>query len=130
MTKLEDLIVSGSDMDRELLGEILAPYVRLDKERCGVRPTEKWDELGTEEKILLYLVARKAMVALGFPIDNEEAAASEVINQTGLKAGTAYPTLRVLLQQRLIDQPGKRSGYLVPNHALGKVKSILKKWED
>lgn len=125
MNNLEDLVVSGAEMDRKLVAEILAPYLRLDKETCGIRPTEKWDELGNEEKLLLYLVARKAMRALDFPLEVEEAAASEVVEQTGVKAGSAYPALRGLLGQRIIDQVGKRGGYLVPNHALGRIKSML-----
>lgn len=130
MAKLEDLVVSGADMDRELVPEILAPYLRLDKDTCGIRPTDKWEDLGTEEKVLLFLVARKAMVALEFPLENEQATAAEVIKQTGLAQGSAYPILRVLLQQRLVEQIGQRGGYLVPNHALEKIKTIIQKTKE
>lgn len=130
MTKLEDLVVSGADMDRELVGQILAPYLRLDKDTCSIRVTQKWDALGNEEKIILYLVARKAMSALNFTIESEESPPAEVIKQTGLPPGSVYPALRNLLQQRLIDQPGKRRGYLVPNHVLEKVKSIFREKEE
>lgn len=130
MTNLDDLVVSGSDMDRELVGQILAPYLRLDKDTCNIRVTQKWDILGNEEKIILYLVARKAMAALNFPIGNEGAAAVEVIKQTGLPSGSVYPALRNLLQQRIIDQPGKRRGYLVPNHALERVKTMFRDKEE
>jgi len=125
MNNLEDLVVSGAEIDRKLVTEILAPYLRLDKETCGIRPAEKWDKLNKEEKIILYLIARKAMRALNLPIEVEEAAASEVVEQTGVKAGTAYPVLRELLSERIIEQVGKRGGYLVPNHALGRIKSML-----
>lgn len=129
MTNLEDLVVNGSEVDRELVGQILAPYLRLDKDTCNIRVTEKWEGLGNEEKIVLYLVAKKAMVALKFPVKSEEAPPAEVIKQTGLPSGSVYPALRSLLQQRIIDQPGKRSGYLVPNHALEKVKSMFREKE-
>ena len=125
MSELEELVVSAAEMDEKLAKGILAPYVRLDKETCGIRPTEKWDELGNEEKVLLYLVARKAMRALDFPLESEEALPSKVIEQTGIRKGSAYPALRSLLEQRLIDQVGKRGGYFVPNHALPRIKSRL-----
>ena len=130
MDELENLVVSGVEMDRKIVAEILAPYVRLERETCGVRPNEKWDGLTNEEKIMVYLLARKAMVALGFPVENEEAVASEVIKKTGIRAGSGYPALRSLLQQRLIEQVGKRGGYLVPNYALESVKAALRKRED
>ena len=129
MSELEDLVVSGAEMDQSLVKGILAPYLRLDKETCSIRPTEKWGELGNEEKIIVYLVARKAMRALDFPLEVEEAAASEVVKQTGIPEGSAYPRLRSLLKERLVDQIGKRGGYLVPNHALPRIKSRLSQKE-
>lgn len=130
MNELEDLVVSGAEMDQSLVKGILEPYLRLDKETCSIRPTEKWnDKLGNEEKIILYLVARKAMRALDFPLEVEEAAASEVVKQTGIPEGSAYPRLRSLLKERLVDQIGKRGGYIVPNHALPRIKSRLSQKE-
>lgn len=129
MNELEDLVVSGAEMDRKLVKAILEPYLRLEKEACAIRPTEKWDKLSIDEKILVYLVARKAMRALDFPLEVEEAAASEVVKQTGIKAGSAYPALRSLLSERIIDQTRKGGGYFIPNYALGKVKSMLSREE-
>lgn len=129
MNELEDLVVSGAEMDRRLVKEILEPYVRLDKEACSIRPTEKWEDLGKEEMVIVYLVARKAMRALDFPLEVEEVAASELIKQTGIKSGSAYPALRSLLGQRIIDQTSKGGGYFIPNYALERVKSMLSRKE-
>jgi len=127
MAKLEDLVVSGKEEDRKLVGEILEPYVRLDKGNCEIRPTEEWDKLSPERKIVVYLLARKAMKALDFDLPVEGAKAGEVVKATGVKSGTVYPMLRKLFNyERLIDQlaDGK---YLVPNHAIPKVKDMLSK---
>lgn len=124
MAELEDLIVSGAELDKKLAVEILAPYVQLDKDKCTIRPTEGWTELSNDQKILVYLLARKAMVALGFDLATEGATASEVVAETGVKSGTAHPALRKLLGNRFIDQSQDKR-YFVPNHAIARIKSVL-----
>lgn len=123
--ELEDLIVSGGELDRKLVAEVLAPYVRLDKDSCNIRPIEKWSQLSNEQKILIYLVARKTMSALDdFDLNEEGATASEVISNTGLKSGSAHPALRKLLGNRLIDQSQDKR-YFIPNYAIVQIKSLL-----
>lgn len=122
--ELESLVVSGKDMDRRLVAEILAPYVRLDRDGCNIRPLEGWSNLKAQAKILLYLLSRKAMLALDFGLPIEGATAGDVANDTGLKKGTVNPALRGLLSDRLIDQ-AKDGRYFVPNHAIERVKATL-----
>ncbi|MBA7649976.1 hypothetical protein ES703_57775 [subsurface metagenome] len=125
MTELEDLVVSGEELDQKLVAEILAPYVRLDKDRCSIRPIEGWLRLSEEQKILVYLLARKAMVALNFDLATEGVTASEVVQNTGVKKGTAHPALRKLLNDdRLLEQSTDHR-YFVPNYAIPQIKSIL-----
>lgn len=126
MTELEDLIVSGAELDKKLVAEILAPYTQLDKDKCTIRPTKGWSQLSNDQKILVYLIARKAMAALDdFTLDTEGATASEVVVDTGVKSGTAHPTLRKLLSNsRLIDQSQDKR-YFIPNHAIPRIKSLL-----
>jgi len=122
--ELEELVVSGKDMDRKLVAEILAPYVRLDRDGCNIRPLEGWSNLKVQARILLYLLSRKAMLALDFGLPIEGATAGDVANDTGLKKGTVNPTLRWLLSDRLIAQ-AKDGRYFVPNHAIERVKATL-----
>jgi len=125
--ELESLVVSGKDINRKLVADILAPYLRLDKDVCNIRPVGGWDALKAYQKILLYLLSRKAMVALEFGIPAEGATAGEVAKDTGLKTGTVNPALRELLDDdRLIDQ-GEDSRYFIPNHAIERVKTMLSK---
>jgi hypothetical protein len=124
MAELEDLIVSGEELDKKLVAEILAPYVQLDKDKCTIRPTEGWMRLSEGQKILVYLIARKAMIALSFNLLIEGATASEVVQDTGVKKGTAHPALRKLLGERLLEQ-SKDNRYIVPNYAIPQIRSML-----
>ena len=61
---LEALIVGKKKLNRKLVANILSPYVRLDKDAGSILPLEAWLGLGTDSKILVYLLAKKAMVLL------------------------------------------------------------------
>lgn len=124
--ELEELVVSGKDLDRRLVASMLSPYLRLDRDECAIRPLASWSNLQANSKILLYLLARKAMVALDFPLDIEGATTTEVINNTGIKEGTVKPALRRLLGDNIIAQSKDRR-YFVPNYAIERIKSILSK---
>jgi len=122
--ELESLLVSGKEIDKKLVAEILEPYLRIDKETCDIRPLSPWSDLKANIKILLYLIARKAMVALGLPLSEEKASATEIMQKTGLKKGTVNPALRNLFEDRVIEQSKDRK-YYIPNHALEKVKAMI-----
>lgn len=120
---LESLVVSGKDMDKGLVGALLAPFVRLDRDDGSIRPQAAWASLGANDRILVYLLARKAMRALDFPLDREEATPSEISAATGVKRGTVAPGVRRLLSDNVLAQKGR--AYLVPNHALQGIRQRL-----
>ena len=122
--ELESLLVSGKEMDRKLVIEILEPYLRIDKETCDIRPLNSWSDLTANIKILLYLIARKAMVALDLPLSEERASATEIMQKTGIKKGTVNPALRDLFDNRVIAQSEDKK-YYVPNYAMEKVKAMI-----
>lgn len=124
--ELESLLVSGKEIDKKLVAEILEPYLRIDKETCDIRPLSPWSDLKANIKILLYLIARKAMVALGLPLSEERASATEIMQKTGMKKGTVNPALRNLFEARVIEQSEDKK-YHIPNHALEKVKALISK---
>jgi len=123
---LESLVVSGKDIDRSLVAETLGPYIRLDRDACNIRPLDRGNDLKAHAKILLYLLSRKAMLALDFGLPIEGATPGDVANDTGLRKGTVNPALRVLFSDRLIDQ-AKDGRYFVHNHAIERVKTKLTK---
>ncbi len=122
--ELESLLVSGKELDQKLVVEILSPYVRIDKDECSIRPLGSWNDLKAYLKILLYLLARKAMVALELDLKEESASATEIMQDTGLKKGTVNPALRALFDSRVVEQTKERR-YFVPNHAIEKVKAMV-----
>ena len=122
--ELESLLVSGKELDKKLVTEILSPYLRIDKDTCDIRPLSTWSDVKAYVKILLYLVARKAMVALDLNLPEESASAAEIMKNTGLKKGTVNPSLRRFFEDRIVEQT-KEKRYYIPNHALEKVKAII-----
>ena len=123
-SELESLLVSGKELDRKLVADILSPYLRIDKDTCDIRPLIAWGEVKAYIKILLYLLARKAMIALGLDLPEESASATEIMRNTGLKKGTVNPALRALFEDRIVEQSKERR-YYIPNHAIEKVKTII-----
>jgi hypothetical protein len=121
--ELESLFVSGKEIDKKLIAEMLSPYLKIDRETCEIRPLDPWEDLKAYVKILLYLIARKAMKAYGV-ITDESDSALEIMRKTGLKKGTVNPALRGLLNDRLVEQT-KEKKYYVPNHAIEKIKEML-----
>jgi DNA-binding MarR family transcriptional regulator len=124
---LEALVVSEKGkLDRKLVADILTPYVRLDKEASNIRPLEAWLGLGSDLKILVYLLARKAMVVLGFGLEAEGAAASEVARDTNLKLSTVTRVLRKMYAEGILDRVKDRR-YFVPNDAIERIGERFKR---
>ena len=122
--ELEALVVSGKEVDRKLLAGILSPYVRLDRDDCDIDTLEAWLGLGTDSKILVYLLARKAMVALGFDLGVEGATASEVALVMNVNHETVGPELRKMHAEGILEET-KDYRYFVPNYAVVKIKGML-----
>jgi len=121
---LEALVLGERKLDRKLVASILSPYVRLDKDTRNIRPLEGWLGLGTDLKILVYLLARKAMVILGLGLETEGAVVSEIARDTQLKLDAVNPVLRNLYAEGILDRAKDRR-YFVPNDAIERVKERL-----
>ena len=124
MDNLEELVVSGAEMNRNLVAEVLSPFARLDKDNATMLPHDGWPQLKVDQKVLVYLVSRKAMSALEFPLDEEAAGAKTVAQDAGLPSGTANPSLRRLLGNRVVAQTSEKK-YYVPNHAMPRVRTMI-----
>jgi len=120
---LEDLVVSGAELDRELVATVLAPLARLDGDARRVLFLPGWDKLNNERKILAYLVGRKAMRALEW-VEEEGVLPRQVSLDTGLPGGSVRPSLGRLVDGRLVAQAGE-GRYVVPNWAMNRVREVL-----
>jgi hypothetical protein len=121
---LEALVIGEKQLDRKLVAEILAPYVRLDRNTRNIRPLEAWLGLGNELKILVYLVARKAMVLLRFGLEAERATANEIADDTNLKLIAVNRLLRNMYAEGLLER-SKGHRYFVRDDALDRVREKL-----
>ena len=119
MADLEDLLVKGDDLDRALVAGVLGPLLRIDSGNCAIRPQGGWRKVNNPARILAYLLARKAMVALGLPLEKEGATPSEVTAATGIPQGSVNPSLIRLYEDRpqLVDKDDS-SRYSVPSWAI------------
>lgn len=126
-TSLEDLVVDGRQVDRDLVASLLAPYLRIDGATCAILPQVGWSVAPNEARVLLYLVARKAMCALDLPLAAEPASPLEIERATGIPGGSVRPALKRLLKARLIVRD-LALGYLVPNQAMLRARAYIRQW--
>lgn len=127
MDPLEDLVVSGKELNRELVGKILKSFLKIDRDSCSIIPGERWIKLNNESKIMLFFLARKAMKALDLAIENEGATPAEIETELGIKGGSVRPVVRKLLEQRIIARTGE-GRYFVPNYSIEKIKALADTW--
>ena len=127
MARLEDLLVSRAELDESLLTEVLAAYVGIDAETREVVPQPGWTRLGPDAKILVYLLARKAMQAMeSVDLEVEGAAPKEISESTGVKGGTLRPKLVKMKGEGVLTQDGAKR-YSVATHAVLRAKEIIMK---
>lgn len=127
MSQLDSLFVSGKEVDESLLAKILSPFLKIDQDSCSIVPDARWLKVSNELKIILFLVARKAMKVRGLPIHNEGATPSEIGDEIGLKGGSVRPILKSLLERKIFNRAGDRR-YFVPNYSLAKISSMVNTW--
>lgn len=128
MADLEDLLVSGAELDRQLVVGVLKPVVGIDPKARRVRPAARWKDLSARGKILAYLLARKAMKALELPIDAEAAPPLQIIGETGIPKGTVYPQLKGVYEARpqLVDRDSQ-SRYWIPDWAVEDACDVIRR---
>ena len=119
---LERLVVSGEELDQELLATVLVDLVAVEKSSGEIRFTSKAMKLSKSRQILLFLLGRKAAKALGF-IEDEAIAPAEMEPKLGMKGGPLRGQLSVLKKSRLAQSDAGK--YFVPNYALEPVKELI-----
>lgn len=117
---LDSLFVKEDEVNRELLREVLTPYVRLD-EKGRVFPLTRFYQLSNKEKILILLLSRKA-IALKTG-SKESIGPTELGQATEIPDGSIRPALRMLYNEKLVDEENGK--YKVFAHALQRYVNIL-----
>lgn len=124
---LDDLLVDSRELDRALVADVLGPYVRIDRGSGDLIPLPAWDDVSNEARVLLYLLARRAMRALELPVPGEGASPVEIERATGIPGGSVRPALKRLLKARAVSKH-TGAGYVVPNYALSRVREYIQPW--
>ncbi|MEW6276077.1 MAG: hypothetical protein AB1556_13340 [Bacillota bacterium] len=124
MPKLEDLLFDPNQVDKEVLAEILLPYIGIEKDSGKITFKDEWGKLSNKHKVLVYLLARKALVVMQIVKQEEEAQGpAEIEARTGIKGGSLRPSLMGLRREGLVDQCSE--GYFVPAFKLQAIHSQL-----
>ena len=123
----DQLFVDREALDRQLLADLILPYVRLQRNTTEVIMTEEGDELTLAKRVLVYLLARKVLVATGVT-EEEGAAPAQIEKDTGIPGGSLRPTLSRLVDDKLIraDKAATKTAYFVPNHAVRQIAKLFK----
>jgi len=122
---LARLVKAEEDLlDRELLASSLEGLVFVDPDRQKIMFTPEAMSLSTRKRVVLYLLGRKVLRALGGTEVVEEVKPKDMEGPTGLKGGTIRPRLKQLLDEGIIAQD--ENGYYVPVYNLEEAANIIK----
>jgi hypothetical protein len=108
---LRELVVDAQSIDRERIVAALRGRVGLDQSSSQPVVMPAFMELGTDGKILAFLLARKAAVLMDLATE-EAVTPTTLANGTGMPGGTVRRALRELVDAHRISQASDRSYHL------------------
>ncbi|WP_276259903.1 hypothetical protein [Haloglomus litoreum] len=119
---LEDLLVDEEALNEELLAETVGRYAQIGKDSGDLIPNERYNDLNSKRKIVVALMAQKALHELGMA-DDEWVTPSDISSMSGVKKGTVYPSVRDLDDEGILrSEDGE---YMLPSVNLEKAKEFL-----
>ena len=108
---LQNLFIKSSEEAEKILYEVLKDYIRIDKETHEIIFLENYQSLSNEKKILLTLLARKALQILNL-VEDDSLTPREISNKTGVNYNTVRPTLASLTKRGLVNRKEKGKYYI------------------
>jgi hypothetical protein len=116
-TKTDPLeILFTSDITRQRLADVLMKYIRINPQTLQVVYFD--NELPNRTKILLYLLARRAMKLAG-RVEGEGVRSAEIAEATGMNGNSIRPLLHHFEAEHLVSHTDNL--FRVPLAQLGKV---------
>lgn len=107
---LDDVCIDDSALDEERAARILREYAKVGTDSGSLQPTDRFDELTSEQKVLVALVAQQARLLRG-DIDTAATGPKETARLSSMKEGTVRPTVRDLAEEGFIED--SEDGYHV-----------------
>lgn len=120
---LEDLLVDEEQLNEELLTELLADYVGIGSKSGSLVPQPAFEELTAKQQIVVILLAQKARYELNM-VESEQLTPSEISEESGIKTGTIYPSVRDLEEEDLAV--GNNGNYHIPTYNFTKAKQFIR----
>lgn len=120
---LEDLLVDEEQMNEELLTNLLADYVGIGNESGSIVPKPAFAELTAKQQIVVVLLTQRARYELDM-VETEELSPSEISDESGIKTGTIYPSVRELEDDDIAE--GNEGRYHIPPYNFSKAKQLVK----
>lgn len=116
------LVDDGEQAIDGLLRRALEPYARFTREG-RVITKEQFLKLSDPSKLLVFLLARQAMVRLKLPSAAAESTADTMHSECGVPLKSAREHLSRLKSRRLLDK--NDAGYFVPIWAVSNVVDLI-----
>lgn len=124
---LEDLYSDSEIISSEELFELLKPFIRLNKKTGQVIFLDDAMKLNLEERILIFLLGKKALFMLG-ELESEEVSPKVIVSETGISRGSVLPTLKRLREERskkTVNVTAKGHYFIAP-YQFEKIKKKIK----
>ena len=122
---LEDLLLNAQEVDRARLAGALRGILGVDTESGRLVLKPGFTTLNTRQKILAYLLGRKAAHLLG-KLENEAATFKTIQAETGMPAGTVGPKSRELYDDHKISQTAGKEYYVDHHQVLAAIEELGK----
>lgn len=122
---LADLLLDAAEVDRARLSSALSDILGIDTESGRVVIKPGFSRLSARNKLLAYLLGRKAAVLLG-KVDVEAVPPKDIQRETSMPRGTVHPKLRELLQDRLVSSTESSEYYVAPPQFLQAIMELEK----
>ncbi len=124
---LENLLVDEQEISEEILHDLLSEYIRIGQQSGDLIPQQPFRDLTAKEKVVVVLLSQRARNELDM-VETEWMTPTEISEQSGVKKGTIYPTVRELNNEGEVEDDD--GSYRIPAHSLDQVREYLEGGED
>lgn len=119
---LENLVVDEQKISEEILHDLLTGYIRIGKQSGDLIPEKAFQSLTAKQKVVLVLLSQHARHELEM-VESEWMTPTEISEQSGVKKGTVYPTVRELDSEGVVEDDD--GSYRVPAHSLEQARDYI-----
>lgn len=119
---LENLLVDEQEISEEILHDLLTEYIRIGKQSGDLIPQQPFQELTAKDKVVIVLLSQRARHELDM-VESEWMTPSEISEQSGVKKGTIYPTVRELSNEGIAEDGD--GSYRIPAHSINQAREYI-----